>query len=252
MNGRRTAFWGAWLALAGTVLSGPVGLALVALTHPQPPWSGPEAFAAAYHPTQALPYAAGFLLVLGFVALLAGLHAMADRALRGRTAAALALGGAFAAMIVTNYVLQTTVVSTLLAHGGTIELDLAGWLTMGNPQSLGWGLEMWGYALLGLATWGVAPVLAGPGSAKAARLLFVANGPVSLAGGVLTTVTDALYWGEREMERHPVHQPQSALSVSSGSSRVARRAGIQQAAAPARVRSTDAAAKIAGSVGVTP
>ena len=40
----RAAATGAVVTLAGTVLSGPVSLALVRL-HPQPPWSGPEAFA---------------------------------------------------------------------------------------------------------------------------------------------------------------------------------------------------------------
>jgi len=44
----------------------------------------------------------------------------------------------------------------------------------------------------------------------------------------------------------------SARSVSSGSTRVARRAGSQHAPAAASARSADAPAKVAGSVGVTP
>jgi len=53
---------GAVATLAGILLSGPVSLALVRL-HPQPAWSGPEAFARAYHPIQTIPYFTGFLLV---------------------------------------------------------------------------------------------------------------------------------------------------------------------------------------------
>jgi hypothetical protein len=34
---------------------------------------------------------------------------------------------------------------------------LIGALTMANPSSLAWGLEMWGYGFLSVGTWQVAP-----------------------------------------------------------------------------------------------
>ncbi len=49
---------------------------------------------------------------------------------------------------------------------------------------------MWGYALLGVATWLCAPVFGrNSRAARAAAWCFVVNGPVSIAGGVATAVT---------------------------------------------------------------
>jgi hypothetical protein len=58
------AIRGALATLIGIVVSGPISLALVSL-RPQPAWTGPDAFARAYHPLQTLPYFTGFLLVGG-------------------------------------------------------------------------------------------------------------------------------------------------------------------------------------------
>lgn len=188
MNGRRVVTAGAGVALAGVVLSGPASLWLVAATHPQPPWSGPAAFVAAYHPVQAVPYFFGFLLVGGFAVLLAGLHDVAPDEVHGRTAAALVFAGAFAAMIFTNYAIQTSVVPALVTSGAGTDRSLLAWLTMANPLSLGWSLEMWGYAVLGVATWLAAPAFGGEGIERPTAALFVANGPISLAGGVMTAL----------------------------------------------------------------
>jgi hypothetical protein len=187
-NPSRSVVSGAIVALAGLILSGPVGLALVAL-HPQPSWSGPEAFARAYHPIQGLPYFFGFLLVGGAVYLIAALQAFADRAVRARATAALGFAAAFAALIVFNYVVQTTFVPALAQPYAPENGPLIAALALSNPRSLGWAVEMWGYAVLGVATWLVAPVLAGHGRfGRIAAALFVANGPVSIVGGVWTAL----------------------------------------------------------------
>ncbi|MGE0123144.1 MAG: hypothetical protein AB7U25_09425 [Vicinamibacterales bacterium] len=177
----------AWVALGGAVVSGPLAVWLVQMLRPQPPWRDAQTFAAAYHPLQTVPYVAGFALVGGLVALVAGLHALAPPPLRARTTAATASAAAFAALIVANYALQTTMVPALVAAAEPPAVALAGWITMVNPQGLGWALEMWGYAVLGGATWLVAPVFAG-GDVVATwtRRLFAANGPFSIVGGVAT------------------------------------------------------------------
>jgi hypothetical protein len=184
----KTALRGAWLLLAGIVLSGPVGMWLVTL-HPQPSWSGPDAFALAYHPVQTLPYFLGFLLVGGAVTLIAGLQARAPEELAGRATAATAFAAAFAALIFFNYVVQTTFVPALVRDYRSEDGPLVAALTLSNPRALGWALEMWGYAVLGVATWLAAPVMAREGRlGRAAAALFVANGPVSIAGGVWTAL----------------------------------------------------------------
>jgi hypothetical protein len=83
---------------------------------------------------------------------------------------------------------QTTTVPALLSDGSSTGQSLAAWLTMANPRSLGWALEMWGYALLGIATWLAAPVFDGGRLEGLTRNLFVLNGPLSVAGGVATAL----------------------------------------------------------------
>jgi hypothetical protein len=184
----RTALWGAGMTFAGVILSGPAGMWLVTL-HPQPAWTGPEAFARAYHPVQTLPYFLGFLLVGGAVTMIAGLAARAPEDLAGRATTAVAFSAAFAALIFFNYVVQTTFVPALVRDYRAEDGPLVAALTLSNPRALGWALEMWGYAVLGIATWLVAPVLAREGRlGRAAAALFVANGPVSVAGGLWTAL----------------------------------------------------------------
>jgi hypothetical protein len=178
------------VTLAGIVLSGPVSLALVTALHPQPPWTGPDAFARAYHPIQTLPYFTGFLLVGGSLFLIAALQAFAPAAHRARATAALGFAAAFAAMIFFNYVVQTTFVPALARNRSPDAGPLIAAFSLSNPQALGWALEMWGYAVLGVATWLVAPVLSDHGRpGRVAAALFVANGPVSIAGALLTALS---------------------------------------------------------------
>jgi len=184
-----SAVGAAVVTLAGIVLSGPVSLALVAALHPQPAWSGPDAFVRAYHPIQTLPYFTGFLLVGGSLYMIAALQTLAGEALRARATAALGFAAAFAALIFFNYVVQTTFVPALVAHRAPESAPLIAALSLSNPRALGWALEMWGYGVLGVATWLVAPVLADHGRAgRAAAALFVANGPVSIVGALLTAL----------------------------------------------------------------
>jgi hypothetical protein len=173
-------------ALFGAVLSGPVAMVVVNATHPQPTWQGPATFARSYHPIQTLPFFLGFFLVSGFVALVASLHAVAREEHRARTGTALAFVSAFAALVFSNYVIQTTFVPTLARHYAEANGPILAALTMANPASLGWGLEMWGYGLLGLATWLAAPVFRGSPLERATSWTFVANGPASIAPALLT------------------------------------------------------------------
>lgn len=178
---------GLGLALSGSLLSGPVALAVVQITHPQPAWYGAQAFRDSYHPLQLLPFAFGLILVSGFVLTLAALHCLAVARERLRTTAALLFTAVFAALICFNYVLQLTFVPQLVLAGAANDALIAAF-SMSNPASIAWGLEMWGYGVLGIATWLAAPVLARLGGAagRMAALGFVLNGPVSLVGAALT------------------------------------------------------------------
>jgi hypothetical protein len=178
----------ATITLIGILLSGPVSLALVSL-HPQPPWTGPAAFARAYHPLQTVPYFTGFLLAGGALYLIAALQTLAPERFRARATGALGFAAAFAALIFFNYIVQTTFVPALARTDSPDAAPLITAFSLSNPNALGWAIEMWGYAVLGVATWLAAPVLSDRGRlGRAAAALFVANGPVSIVGAVWTAL----------------------------------------------------------------
>jgi hypothetical protein len=189
MNGPALVRIGAALALAGALTSGPLGLWLVGATHPQPPWRDAATFVAAYHWVQLVPYVFGFALVTGFVLLIAGLHASASESIRARTSAALVFAAAFAAMILMNYAIQTTFIPALVGAWSPEQAPVLESLTMSNPGSLAWALEMWGYAVLGVATWLAAPAFAGPGLPDWTARLFFWNGPLSIGSAILTAAS---------------------------------------------------------------
>lgn len=175
--------------LTGVLFSGPLSLVLQAATHPQPPWRDAATFALNYHPVQLLPYAFGLLLVGGFLVTIAALHCLAEAAQRTRTTVALLFAGAFGALILLNYVVQVAFVPLLCRPWSHENASILAALTMSNPRSLGWGLEMSGYGLLGISTWLCAPVLSdGSSLSRAAAWCFATNGPVSVASAIAAVV----------------------------------------------------------------
>lgn len=175
---------GALIALAGYALSGPLSVGLSQWLHPQPAWTSAQAFVEHFHPIQNLTYYFGFFLLGGMLMLMAGHYLRAGERSRPALLVALLLSAAFTALVCFNYIVQTTFVSNLARYYRP-EFDTAiAVFSMVNPMSLCWGIEMWGYALLGIATWLLAadyrdrnPVI---------RSLLVLNGWMSVAGALLT------------------------------------------------------------------
>jgi hypothetical protein len=99
------------------------------------------------------------------------------------------LAGVFAALILLNYVIQTTFVPALLAQEGSGAFVTL--FAMSNPHSLAWSLEMWGYAVLGVGLWLVAPALDRSALERATARLIALNALVSLAGGIATSARQA-------------------------------------------------------------
>ncbi|HKU43247.1 MAG TPA: hypothetical protein VJR89_34035 [Polyangiales bacterium] len=177
----------AWCTLIGILTSGPLALLALQLWAAQPAWTDAESFAAHYHPAQSLPYLAGFLLVAGYVMLIASLHALATPSERATSAVGLAFCSAYAALVLCNYMLQTAYVPELARHYEPANAPLIGMWSMVQPRSIAWGLELWGYGCLGIATWAVAPVLARHGArGRSAAWTFRANGVVSVASALWT------------------------------------------------------------------
>lgn len=174
------------LVVAGALLSGPVAMVVVAIVSPQPAWAGVDVFADNYHPVQVLPYLLGYILLSGFVCFSAACHALATPALRTRTAAGLVFTGIYAALVFTNYTIQLGFIPRILSERPASVAAL----TMANPASFAWFLEMFGYAAMGVATWLVAPAFRGSRRADAIRYLLVANGVLSILGAACTAMFD--------------------------------------------------------------
>lgn len=184
----RVALLGAVLAIAGILLSGPLAAGLIHAIRPQPAWQGTAVFVEHWHPVQLLPYVCGFFFVSGCVVLVVGLHGLAPRERRPPCLLGVVASAIGATFVLFNYVLQTTFVPALV-HAARPEHDaLLGALTMTNPSSLAWALEMWGYALLGLGPWLAAPVLDRGRQERAVRWLLAVNGLVGLVGAAVTVV----------------------------------------------------------------
>jgi hypothetical protein len=179
---------GAVLTIAGMIASGPPVFWLMSVLHPTPSWSGPDAFAESAHWTQTIPFFGGFVLLFGYLCVMAALYHLADDASKPRLTLSLIVTAMFATLILFNYVCQTTFVPALAraydrALGPTVSA-----LSLQNPRSLSWAIEMWGYALLGVATWLAAPALGSAPLERVAAGLMVANGVMSLTGAAITAI----------------------------------------------------------------
>lgn len=87
-------------------------------------------------------------------------------------------------------VVQTTFLPELARHYDEANASIISAFSMANPTSLAWGLEMWGWGILGVSTSLVAPVFHGIRHAGATVLAFAVNvtGPISVAGALWTVV----------------------------------------------------------------
>lgn len=186
LSGTQALRTSAALVVAGAVLSGPAAMFVVAQVAPQPAWTGVSVFADNYHPVQVLPYVLGYILLSGFVFFSASCHALAATPLRTRTAAALVFTGIYAALVFTNYTIQLGFIPQVLGE----RPPYVSALTMANPSSFAWFLEMFGYAAMGVATWLVSTAFRGSRRADAIRYLLVANGALSIVGAACTAIFD--------------------------------------------------------------
>ena len=184
----RLGLWGAGITLPGIVLSSPVAVVLIHRIAPQPPWQDARVFAAHFHPLQTVTFFAGFLLVGGYVAALSAVHLAADERHHPRTFVAAAFTTVFAALIFFNYIVQTTFVPALVRDGNSVYDPIIGALTMSNPIALSWAIEMWGYGVLGVATWLAASAFDRSPVERRLGQLMRLNGVTSVLGALATAI----------------------------------------------------------------
>jgi len=172
------------IVIAGIILSGPPGVYFISLIQSQPDWVDVQTFINNYHPIQNLAWAGGFLLILGFAFFIASAYQLAvSPSQRVPALLAVMFVTVFAVLIGFNYTLQIAWVPVLAGE----KQEALRLVTMSNPRSLAWVLEMFGYGFLGLSTWCISMVFWGSKRMNVIRYLLIANGVVSIAGAMITT-----------------------------------------------------------------
>ena len=177
---------GAILSAIGILTSGPLAVLVVALVHPQPSWDGPDLFVENFHRIQTMPFFFGFLLATGSILMLVSIYLLSKKRATALTALIfMTIGAAF---VIFNYVTQTTLVPAIV-DAYTSELGpVLTTLSMSNPSSLPWALEMWGYGLMGLGTWFAAGYFGMSRLERIARFLFILNGALSVFGALMASI----------------------------------------------------------------
>ena len=182
----RIGMLGAILGAIGILTSGPLAVLVVALVQPQPLWGGPDLFVDNFHRIQTLPFYFGFLLAMGSIMMLVSVYLLSRK--RATALTALIFMSIGAAFVIFNYVTQTTfipaVVKTYTAELGSVLTTLS----MSNPSSLPWALEMWGYGLIGLGTWLAAGFFGTSRLERIAKTLFIVNGVLSVFGALMASI----------------------------------------------------------------
>lgn len=187
-SNHRIGIYAASLLIAGIVLSGPFSMFVVSAVQMQPAWQDAQTLAANYHPIQTLPFFAGFLLVIGCSLLIAVLYQLSEEKDKAPALLAVICTAAFMSLIFFNYICQTTFIPALLVDYRPEYDAIITAFSFTNGGSMCWAIEMWGYALLGLATWLLAPVFQRDRVEKTTAWLMVINGVISIAGGFITAV----------------------------------------------------------------
>ncbi|MDH3459013.1 MAG: hypothetical protein OER90_19405 [Gemmatimonadota bacterium] len=177
---------GAILSAIGILTSGPLALPVVALVHPQPLWDSPELFVENFHRIQTVPFFFAYLLAAGGILMLVSVYLLSKE--RAASLAALifmSIGAAFAFL---NYVAQTTFIPAIVNNYTTEFNPIISIFSMSNPIALSWAIEMWGYGFMGLGTWLAAGFFGASPLERAARVLFILNGIVSVLGALATAI----------------------------------------------------------------
>ena len=177
---------GAILSIVGIIASGPLALPVIAFVQAQPPWDGPALYVEHFHRIQTLPFYFGFLLVTGSILMLVSIYRLSTR--KAAALAALIFMSTGAAFAILNYVIQTTYIPTVVnAYAPELGSALTA-LSMANPTSLTWAMEMWGYGFMGLGTWLAAGFFGPSRLERITGILFVVNGVVSMLGALLISI----------------------------------------------------------------
>lgn len=176
--------YSALITIIGLLLSGPVGVLIVSMVHNQNNWSGVQDFINNYSRIMSIPMSFGFLLVIGFILFFASLYKTGNEDQRVLENSGLIFCAVFASIISLNYLINVAYIPNVLDQSNAN----ISFLTMSNPKSLAWALEMFGYGFLGIATGMVAPLFKNNRIQNTIKYLLLLNAVISVIGAVFTAL----------------------------------------------------------------
>ena len=171
----------AWLVIAASLL-GPGWVFVDAAVRRPAPWTDAATWLAGYRWFQAGPPLLGFPLLYGFVLFVAGARRL-DEQRGGRVdpTPVLVLTSIYGALVSFNYVAN----GVWVGQASPAELGAVSALSMANPRSLCWAIELVAYGILGVVTWLVAPTFR---EERGIAFLLRANGIASVACAAVAVV----------------------------------------------------------------
>jgi len=175
---------GAWLQLIAVVIGGPLLVMVVNTVAPQPAWSDITTFSSHYSFLQSLPYWAGIILIIGNVLFVVSAGRFPEVRETPLYPLALIAVAIYSALIAFNYTIQVAYIPAAV-HSPTVGLEL---FSMTNANSISWALEMFGYAILGISVWLVAPAFKGNTVRNIIRWLLIVDAVASVLGVALAVV----------------------------------------------------------------
>lgn len=171
--------------LVGAMLSGPISTGIVLVTKPQPAWLNSEVFIDNFHWIQTIPFMLGFVLLFSsciFVAISSRMVVEENHKIMANLA--LISTAVYAALISFNYIIQIAYIPMLVKT----DQQIVGFLTMTNPSSVCWAIEMFGYLFQGIAFWLLFPVFNFSRHGNGIRWLLFTNLVLSIGGAVAACI----------------------------------------------------------------
>lgn len=174
--------------LLGILLSGLIGVPFVSWLAPQPAWQNGQVFAENFSFIQTIPYYAGMVMLTGFLLFHVTIYLLSNVEMKRFTLPALLFALMYATLVFFNYIMQTTFVPELARNYRAAFEPFIATFSMSNPAALGWAIEMWGYGLLGIASFFAAPFYFAYTDRlnKSIAWLLLVNGLMSIIGALIT------------------------------------------------------------------
>ncbi|MFC2123421.1 hypothetical protein ACFLU5_01315 [Bacteroidota bacterium] len=176
------------LVISGIILSGPPMVFLIEYLRPNPEWINIEMFVDNYHWSYAIPYWSGFILMSGNILFVSSTIRLPEIQNRIHAPLAMICLAIYGGLVSLNYSIQTIYVPAAI-HKPNNVIEA---LTMANPTSVGWTLEMFAYAFLGVAYWLLSIAFSGYGVGRAIKSLLIFNGIISIAGVIIPAINPEL------------------------------------------------------------